>query len=619
MGIIQQMSPALANKIAAGEVVERPASVVKELVENSIDAGATDITVELLEAGIQQVKVTDNGKGMSPDDLHLSIEPHASSKIYRPQDLFRINSLGFRGEALASISSISKLKIESGQKEATDESAGTYYIDVEDSKIIDHGPASNLYGTRVTVDSIFYNTPARLKHLKSLRTELRHILTAIQDIALAHPGIRLRLLNDGQEVFQSYGRKDLRQTIANVYQPTIARDLLPIQGADNDFKITGYVSPPRLTRTNRYYMHWIVNGRAVRSYVLNRALLDAYDKQLMIGRFPISVINIELDPRLVDVNVHPTKQTVRISKEDHLVDLIRQAVGETLGLHNPVPQAKAPRQTQTATIQEEIPLTYQPPQPSQAPIDTRESTLPKDSSPQFSQIFGSDDSSMEAVNEFTVAETVEELPPLSSHEVDPVIHEKKVDFSLIRYLGQIHGTYLIAEYPGGFYLIDQHAAQERINYEKLLKGTADTYHQQSLLVPVIIQLSPSDTQSFYLVKERLEGLGLFLSEFGPQSFQMDSYPAWIEVDKLEETVNDLIQMLLTQPSLTVAQIKEDAIIMEACRSSIKANEYLDKDQAYALIMSLEPLDDPFHCPHGRPVFIDFDQQSIEKMFQRIPN
>ena len=336
MGKIQQMPEALANQIAAGEVVERPASVVKELVENAIDAGAQTIRVELREAGIQQVKVIDDGEGMDAEDLAKAFLPHATSKLYDVHDLFQIKSLGFRGEALASIGSVAKVRVESMQAGAE---AG-HYIEIAGSQVQAQGMTSARKGTTLTVDSLFYNTPARLKHLSSLKTELKHSLNFIQDIAMAYPDIRFHLVNDGQTIFQSFGTGDLRQTIANVYQPALARQLIGLEAENLDFKIRGYISPPQLTRTSKHYIHWMINGRAVRSYALTELLLRAYGRQLMIGRYPLAVIAIELDPRLVDVNVHPTKQTVRLSKENELGQLLTQAVVDSLASLNPVPNAQ---------------------------------------------------------------------------------------------------------------------------------------------------------------------------------------------------------------------------------------------------------------------------------------
>ncbi|MBF0936487.1 DNA mismatch repair endonuclease MutL [Abiotrophia sp.] len=647
MGKIQQMPEALANQIAAGEVVERPASVVKELVENAIDAGAQTIRVELREAGIQQVKVIDDGEGMDAEDLAKAFLPHATSKLYDVHDLFQIKSLGFRGEALASIGSVAKVRVESMQAGAE---AG-HYIEIAGSQVRAQGMTSARKGTTLTVDSLFYNTPARLKHLSSLKTELKHSLNFIQDIAMAYPDIRFHLVNDGQTIFQSFGTGDLRQTIANVYQPALARQLIALEAENLDFKIKGYISPPQLTRTSKHYIHWMINGRAVRSYALTELLLRAYGRQLMIGRYPLAVIAIELDPRLVDVNVHPTKQTVRLSKESELGQLLTQAVVESLASLNPVPNAQVQELAGGRLFQQTNQANPQPPAASQVmPLDldgkgsespfdsvyeedddlrTSQASKPAQSAPvsQVAESLAPDwqDRQVEPVSR------VEDLEPSPSQplEAEPVAADSQVQsqssvsqdlrpsFGHLRYVGQIHGTYLIAESPEGFYLIDQHAAQERIRYEAFMKQEMDTKTQQTLLLPYLFHFSPAELSGLDQVLPRLEELGIVLEAFGPKTYQLASYPTWLEAHEVEQTVRDLTERLVKQPDLSINQIKEAALIMQSCRGAIKANHYLDDSQASYLIQALDGLDDPFHCPHGRPVFVQITDKTLEKLFKRI--
>ena len=647
MGKIQQMPEALANQIAAGEVVERPASVVKELVENAIDAGAQTIRVELREAGIQQVKVIDDGEGMDAEDLAKAFLPHATSKLYDVHDLFQIKSLGFRGEALASIGSVAKVRVESMQAGAE---AG-HYIEIAGSQVQAQGMTSARKGTTLTVDSLFYNTPARLKHLSSLKTELKHSLNFIQDIAMAYPDIRFHLVNDGQTIFQSFGTGDLRQTIANVYQPALARQLIGLEAENLDFKIKGYISPPQLTRTSKHYIHWMINGRAVRSYALTELLLRAYGRQLMIGRYPLAVIAIELDPRLVDVNVHPTKQTVRLSKESELGQLLTQAVVESLASLNPVPNAQVQELAGGRLFQQTNQANPQPPVASQVmPLDldgkgsestfdsayeedddlrTSQASQPAQSAPvsQVAESLAPDwqEGQVEPVSQFEDAEP----SPSQPLEAEPVVADSqeqsqssvsqdlRPSFGHLRYVGQIHGTYLIAESPEGFYLIDQHAAQERIRYEAFMKQEMDTKTQQTLLLPYLFHFSPAELAGLDQVLPRLEELGIVLEAFGPKTYQLASYPTWLEAHEVEQTVRDLTERLVKQPDLSINQIKEAALIMQSCRGAIKANHYLDDSQASYLIQALDGLDDPFHCPHGRPVFVQITDKTLEKLFKRI--
>lgn len=649
MGIIKQMPERLANQIAAGEVVERPASVVKELVENSIDANSKRILIELVEAGIQSIRISDDGKGMEESDLIMSVLPHATSKIYELHDLFQIQSLGFRGEALASIASVAKVTIESTVNQPDSKATQGYYIKVNGSEVVKQGIIAPRLGTVITVESLFYNTPARLKHLSSIKTELRHILNFIQQIALAYPEIRFTLVSDGSQIFSSYGTGDLRQAIATVYQAQIARELLPIESENDDFRITGFISPPQLTRTSKYYIHWLINGRVVQSYALTQMLLKAYGRQLMIGRYPVAVINIELDPQLVDVNVHPTKQTVRLSKEPELGFLLTQAIVKVLEEVNPVPQLKVEDvqqpseknpfyQHEISKNAENLPfdLTAQPAllaeqksdsiKNSEAfPVKHNVTENVADESPTKNEI-------QAAFNDQNVFETDIAYQEISNQnvsnrsnrsnrsmdtELSPNLKTGKVSFFDLRYVGQIHGTYLIAESQSGFYLIDQHAAQEKLRYERLMKTNNKSFDQQQLLFPYVFQFSPADANVVEQLLERYESLGLYLSNFGPNTFQLDSYPNWLDENQIEKTVHDLVTILQENADLSVNQLLEKTIVMQSCRGAIKANHYLSDIQAEALIRDMATLDDPYHCPHGRPVFVEFNQTTLEKLFKRI--
>ena len=634
MGIIKQMPDFLANQIAAGEVVERPASVVKELVENAIDAESTQIIVELIEAGIQQIKVSDNGKGIIAEDLPMAFMAHATSKIYETTDLFNINSLGFRGEALASIGSVSKVRVES----MTEDDDSRHFIEIEGSKIIEEGLTQAKIGTTVEVNSLFYNTPARLKHLKTIKTELSHSLKFIQNIALAYPNIRFKLTHNGQEIFASHGNDNLQQVIASVYQPALARDLIPIQSESDDFLINGFISKPTLTRTSKQYIHWIINGRSVKSYMLDEVLIKAYGRQLMIGRYPIAIIRIQLDPRLVDVNVHPTKQTVRLSKEDELSELVTRAVHQTLDEVNPIPsleESDLPNVNRNNTNYDPVQFNFtqktlstnnepnrgQDTEPEAKLTDYKEQlhhALNNNGSNRSSSI--GEPTEVNYQRSEPTNETIQttDFDPSTTNK-QPVEESKRysLDFYSLRYVGQIHGTYLIAENETGFYLIDQHAAQERIRYEDLMNEEVDVSIQQQLLMPIIINFTTSEMEIISELEEQFEKLGLYLELMGPTSYKLESYPDWLYYEEVEGLVTDLVELLNKQPNLTVQELKERSIIMQSCRGAIKANHYLDDKQAIALIHGLDGLEDPYHCPHGRPVFVEFDQNTLEKLFKRI--
>ncbi len=608
------MDSALANQIAAGEVVERPASVVKELVENSIDAQATTVTIELLEAGIQSIKVIDNGIGMEPEDLTTAILPHATSKIYTVHDLFRIQSLGFRGEALASIGSVSKLTLESTPENAEE----GYQIKVQDSAIIEETISKPRQGTTIIVEDLFYNTPARLKHLKTLQTELKHTVTFVQNIALAYPNIRFTLIHNHQRIFNSTGNNDLRQTIANVYSASIARQLIPISGESMDFTLSGYISPPQLTRTNKQYIHWMINQRPIRSMMLDKVLLKSYGRQLMIGRYPLTVINIDIDPYLVDVNVHPTKQTVRLSKEEELSQLLTDTLLEELSHINPVPEvSESDIQTEKAPIKKVTNIPFEFNYQTKAPTENsmfnqdalRDALNSEDKKPPKSI---SNDSQLTI--EANISEVTDNYGQMTQDETKA---KETIDFLSLRYIGQIHGTYLIAESENGFFLIDQHAAQERIRYEALLNEEINVTAQQQLLIPIILEFSTSEMIAIETIQEPLQRVGIFLTQFSPTSYQLDQYPNWIDSNDIEKVVRELVELMIEEPNLSLTDYLEAGIIMHSCRGAIKANHYLDKKQAEALIHDMDGLDDPYHCPHGRPVFVEFGEKSIEKMFKRI--
>lgn len=629
---IKVMSETLANQIAAGEVVERPSSVVKELVENAIDAGSENILIEIVEAGIQSIRVTDDGHGIYPDDLVLAFAPHATSKIIKPEDIFNIASLGFRGEALASIASVAKVIVAS----KTSEDHSGHFIKIEGSQIIEQGQSKAKDGTSILVESLFYNTPARLKHLKSLNTEIKHILNFIQNLALSYPDIRFILKSDGKEVFKSFGNGASQQAIASVYQPKIARQLVELQAEDVDFRIAGFISLPNLTRTSMNYIHWFINHRPVKSRMLTEVLVKAYGKQIMVGRYPIAIINVQLDPRLVDVNVHPTKQIVRLSKEDELSELLRQTVRDTLNKHGKIPLIDL--ETDSKTISEKN-------LQSRSPVWTpyQETSIPYKDHHQKQSCDHLDSGiyTSNSINEQTVDVPRSNLPKIHSKDtqqltfstdnkhidkdanshLDPFQSNKNiaspVTFSNLRYIGQFHGTYLLAEDDTGLYFIDQHAAQEVIRYEYFMSEDYNVDQQQQLLFPEIIECSISQVQDILENDQAFKRLGIELNQFSPTSFQLESYPSWVDDERLQEQINDVIDKVCQNPQISIHELISASLIMRSCRGAIKANHHLDPSQAKYLIESLDQLDDPYHCPHGRPVIIKLTPKSLEKLFKRI--
>ncbi|MCL2858302.1 MAG: DNA mismatch repair endonuclease MutL [Streptococcaceae bacterium] len=606
MGRIVELDQSLANQIAAGEVVERPASVVKELVENSIDAGATKITVKVQEAGLESIQVIDNGLGIESEDVELSLKRHATSKIKSSQDLFRIRTLGFRGEAMPSIASVSEFIIETSTES---EEAGTKLF-AKGGAIESVQPIAKIQGTKITVSNLFYNTPARLKFVKSLQAELSHITDLVNRLSLAHPEISFELINEGNQLLKTAGNGDLQQVIASIYGVASAKKMRKIHNEDLDFQIDGYVSLPELTRANRNYITLLINGRYIKNFLLNRAIIEGYGSKLMVGRFPLAVISIEIDPHLADVNVHPTKQEVRLSKEKELMTLVSQAIAEALEDEVLIPgalenlqgraeekQVKAKEEsTQTKLPLQENSLYYDK---EKADFFIKEENKTKEIQVKESPVYENE------IKESLEAETEESEQSI------------KV-FPQLEFLAQMHATYLLCQSPDGLYIVDQHAAQERFKYEYWREHIGQvSMDQQTLLTPYIFTLAKDDFIRVAEQKDLLNQAGVNLEEYGDNQFILREHPLWMKDEEIESAVNELMDLLLSGQEVSVAKYREDLAIMIACKSSIKANHPLDNQSAKALLEDLATCKNPYNCPHGRPVLVHFTSSDMEKMFRRI--
>ena len=610
MSEIKILSESLANQIAAGEVVERPASVVKELVENAIDAGSTRIKVEIEEAGLQKIIITDNGAGIASDDVEQAFERHATSKLYSNDELFRIRTLGFRGEALPSIASVSHLTIDT----AKEGEPGKHLV-LEGGEIVENTSAQSRRGTTITVEQLFYNTPARLKHIASLQTELSHITNYMNRFALANPGIAFEFINEGNSIMKSVGNGDLRQAIAGVYGVNVARKMRLIEAKDFDFKVNGYTSLPELTRANNSYITLIVNGRFIRNFKLSRSITDGYGSTLMIGRYPISVIQIEMDPLLLDVNVHPTKQQIRISSENELGQLIKDAIYKTM--------------------HQEVRIPGRADETEQRPVQKREEK-PKQTNFEFQAPPSREDRRVfEFLEEPKIpSEVVEETDaPHLTHEVSDeesslALAEKaekkqfnqeiSQQFPELEYIGQLHGTYLLTQNEEGLFFIDQHAAQERIKYEYYKKELAEMdFSMQDLLVPIVLEY-PSD--EVMIINENFDTLadaGIQLESFGQNSFIVREHPTWFVAGQEQATIEEMIDFFLEQKNLTLGLFREATAIMMSCKRSIKANHRLNDAEAISLIEQLPHCENPYNCPQGRAVLVKLTTYDLEKMFKRI--
>ena len=634
MSQIIELPEVLANQIAAGEVIERPASVVKELVENSIDAGASQIVVEIEEAGLKSIRITDNGEGIAHEEVALALRRHATSKIKNQADLFRIRTLGFRGEAMPSIASVSILTLLTAQEGAAH---GTKLV-AKGGEIEELEPATSPVGTKITVEDLFFNTPARLKYLKSQQAELSHIVDILNRLSLAHPEIAFTLINDGKEMTKTAGTGNLRQAIAGVYGLASAKKMVAIENRDLDFEVTGFVSLPELTRANRNYISLFINGRYIKNFLLNRAILDGYGSKLMVGRFPLAIIHIQIDPYLADVNVHPTKQEVRISKERELMALISQAIANALKEQDLIPDALENLAKSTIRRAEKPVQTTLPLKENRLYYDRESQDFklrPEVADPQLPL---TDEATADSISQENPVEKLtsaikfaerkvavyDELdhPELDLASLDKVYDklegEEASTFPELEYFGQMHGTYLFAQGTGGLYIIDQHAAQERVKYEEYRESIGDVDgSQQQLLVPYIFEFPTDDLIRLQQRKHLLEEVGVYLEEYGVNQLILREHPIWMKEEEIEAGIYEMCDMLLLTKEVSIKKYRAELAIMMSCKRSIKANHTLDDYSARDLIYQLSRCDNPYNCPHGRPVLVNFTKSDMEKMFRRI--
>lgn len=636
MSHIIELPEVLANQIAAGEVIERPASVVKELVENAIDAGSSQIIVEIEEAGLKKIQITDNGHGIAHDEVELALRRHATSKIKNQADLFRIRTLGFRGEALPSIASVSVLTLLT----AVDGGSHGTKLVARGGEVEEIIPATSPVGTKVCVEDLFFNTPARLKYMKSQQAELSHIIDIVNRLGLAHPEISFSLISDGKEMTRTAGTGQLRQAIAGIYGLASAKKMVEIENSDLDFEISGFVSLPELTRANRNYISLFINGRYIKNFLLNRAILDGYGSKLMVGRFPLAVIHIHIDPYLADVNVHPTKQEVRISKERELMALVSEAIAKSLKEQTLIPDALENLAKSTVRNREKVEQTTLPlrentlyyektevSRPTQAEVADHQVNLTEEK--QDLNLFAKEtlDQMTKSVKLHFAERKPASYDQLDHPELDLASLDKAYDklereesssFPELEFFGQMHGTYLFAQGRDGLYIIDQHAAQERVKYEEYRESIGNVdQSQQQLLVPYIFEFPADDALR---LKERmylLEEVGVFLSEYGENQFILREHPIWMAEEEIESGIYEMCDMLLLTKEVSIKKYRAELAIMMSCKRSIKANHRIDDHSARQLLYQLSQCDNPYNCPHGRPVLVHFTKSDMEKMFRRI--
>lgn len=621
-----QLSDELSNKIAAGEVVERPASVVKELVENAIDADSTVIEIDIEEAGLASIRVLDNGEGMENDDCKRAFRRHATSKIKDENDLFRVRTLGFRGEALPSIASVSHLEITT----STGEGAGTKLM-LQGGNIISESRSSSRKGTEIVVSNLFFNTPARLKYMKTVHTELGNITDVVNRIALAHPEVSIRLRHHGKNLLQTNGNGDVRHVLAAIYGTAVAKKMLPLHVSSLDFEVKGYIALPEITRASRNYMSSVINGRYIKNFPLVKAVHEGYHTLLPIGRHPITFIEITMDPILVDVNVHPSKLEVRLSKETELHDLIRDGIKDVFKQQQLIPSAQLPKKSAPVIKNEQQFITFDE-KPAERKIPEK-APVPSYSPMKLSSVVKEpveieDELPSEQLETHSVADTKqrmeepavsEELP--EAFEQEPAQEQQQTSSERVPIMypiGQMHGTYILAQNENGLYIIDQHAAQERIKYEYFREKVGEVEPEvQDMIVPLTFHYSTNEALIIEQHQQELESVGVFLESFGSNSYIVRCHPAWFPKGEEAELIEEIIQQVLDSKNIDIKKLREEAAIMMSCKGSIKANRHLRNDEIKALLDDLRSTSDPFTCPHGRPIMIHHSTYEMEKMFKRV--
>ena len=580
MSKIKVMDEILANKIAAGEVIEKCVSIVKELVENSIDAKSSKIRIDLLNSGVTEIKVTDNGIGMDSTDALLAFSRHATSKLLSDKDLFNINSLGFRGEALPSIASVSEVELKTCQKDI-----GTRIV-IKGGKLITNEKSDARVGTEIIVKKLFYNTPARLKHLSSLYTELANISEFVNKIALSYPSISFTLTNDGKTLLNTDGRGSLLKVINSIYGIDITKRMIEVSGEDDEYTINGYISLPEVNKSSRNHMVTIVNGRIVRNLEINKCINEAYHTYKPDDRYPIVVLNIGVDTSLIDVNIHPTKQDIKFSKLEELKELITSIIINALNEKILIPKMEE-----------------------------------KEIIPSTSKVVVNDEDNIEEVNEEDkpkyeeVTLDLDYVKEETKNYQEEIIDNKKVP--IMYPVGVVRGTYIVCQNEDGMFLIDQHAANERINYEYYYESLTNKTEVVNMLIPINLEFPSNE---YLIIKENLDilrDMQFDIEEFGISSFIIRSHPIWLPKGNEKIAIQKILELIVEKEKNFDKQRFNDRVAATvACKASIKANDVISMDEMETLINKLRQCKNPYTCPHGRPTIIFYSNYELEKLFKR---
>lgn len=606
MSKIEIMDEVLANKIAAGEVVERCMNVVKELVENAIDAKSTEIHIDLLDSGVKEIKITDNGIGMDREDAILAFSRHATSKLKRIDDLFHINSLGFRGEALPSIASVSEVTLKTSNEETGTE------LCISGGKVLSIEPSELRHGTSILVKNLFYNTPVRLKYLKNLYTELSYITEYVHKMALSYPNIKFVLTNNQKVLLNTDGSNRLLKVINDIYGLSVTKKMIEVKGENADYEISGYISYPEIQKNNRNAITLLINGRYIKNNEINRIITDSYHTYMPPDKYPIVVLKIDVDPILIDVNVHPTKMDIKFSKMDTLKELIEQVITRELERLTLIPDASLETIVENEKIM--ISTNYSPKVKEEFDAEKKEQEF---------ETFEKMKLELESVTPYEVEEKSLSLKPelenkdLEVIEKKEASEQKKPRIKHMDPVGLVHGTYVIAENEDGMFLIDQHAANERINYEYYLEQLSNPKPiQMDLLIPITLEFP---TNEYIILKKNFETLskmGFIFEEFGLQTIVIRSIPIWIPKGNEERAIQKIIEIIIEKESFDMEKFVHKVAATVACKASIKANDHIMKEDMEVLLERLRNCENPFTCPHGRPTIITYSKYDLEKLFKR---
>lgn len=597
MNKIEVMSEDLANKIAAGEVVEKCMNVVKELVENAIDAKSTEIKIELIDSGVREIRITDNGSGMSKEDAVLAFQRHATSKLKTLNDLFHIGSLGFRGEALPSIAAVSHMILKTSDGEI-----GTL-VEIDGGKLVKVENTDIRKGTSIVVKDLFYNTPVRLKYLKNLYTELANITDYVNKMALSYPNIRFILKNNDKLLLNTDGSGRLLKVINDIYGLDVTKRMVEITGENEDYVLSGYISYPELMKSNRNSITILVNGRVIKNNDIIRMITDSYHTYMPHDKYPIAVLLIDVDPILIDVNIHPTKMDIKFSKMNTLQELVTSTISDTLKKLTLIPDAS--RTTKIENGITSITNSYQ------KLYDNNEFDVSKKEE-EFKNF--------EKLN-LNLEVKVDDKNKIDGNKLeikeDSSIYQSEERIKEMYPVGLVHGTYIIAENEDGMFLIDQHAANERVNYEYYLEQMSNPKPNIiDLLIPINIELPSNE---YIVLKQHLNiltDLGFGFEEFGLNTFLVRTVPIWIPEGNEERAIRHIIEIIIEKESFDLAKFVDKVAATVACKASIKANDFITMDDMRVLLTRLRKCKNPFTCPHGRPTIITYSKYDLEKMFKR---